>query len=63
MMQRQSLARVDNDSRRRKIGIARDIIYQMNYAVNSKRVDDILKAESLAPTSVGMLHFNDLQQV
>jgi hypothetical protein len=52
MKQRKTLARVDDEARRRKIDIAREIIYQKNYAVNSKAVETILKEQSLAPASV-----------
>jgi hypothetical protein len=52
MRQRITLARVDDDVRRRKVGVARDIIYGKNYAVDSAPVEAILKEESLVPSSV-----------
>lgn len=52
MKQRVLLARTDNDDRRRKVQVARRIIYETNYAVNSEGVEKILKAESLVPTLV-----------
>jgi hypothetical protein len=52
MKQRKTLARVDNDARRTKIEIAREVIYKRNYAVDSKTLDPILKPQSLVPTSV-----------
>jgi hypothetical protein len=52
MRQRLSLARVDNDARKRKIQTARQIIHEKNYAVNSEAVENLLKDESLVPTSV-----------
>jgi hypothetical protein len=52
MKHRTALARVDDESRKHKIDIARDIIYKKNYAVNSKPVENFLKEQSLTPTSV-----------
>lgn len=52
MKQRLSLARVDNEDRKRKVQTARHIIYEKNYAVNSEAVEKLLKEESLVPTSV-----------
>ncbi|KDQ51293.1 hypothetical protein JAAARDRAFT_199318 [Jaapia argillacea MUCL 33604] len=43
-------ARIDNDDRRNKIIAARKIIYQDGYVVNSEKVEDLLKSESLVPT-------------
>jgi hypothetical protein len=50
--QRITLKRVDNDSRRFNIANARRLIYELNYAVDSKSLPDFLKAESWAPTLV-----------
>jgi hypothetical protein len=50
--QRQTLARVDDNSRKRKIDIARELIYQKKYVVNSKAVEAFLKDQSLVPTIV-----------
>ena len=55
MKQRKMLARVDDEARKRKVDIAREIIYQKNYAVNSKAVEAFLKEQSLVPTSVSMV--------
>jgi hypothetical protein len=52
MKERVTLARVDDEERRRKIGIARDIIYEKNYAVDNVNVEALLKNQSLVPTSV-----------
>jgi len=52
MKERKTLARIDDESRRRKINIAREIIYEKNYAVNSEPVEALLKEQSLVPTSV-----------
>jgi hypothetical protein len=49
MKERKTLARVDDEAWRRKIDIAQDIIYKMNYAVDSEAVEKILKDESLVP--------------
>jgi hypothetical protein len=54
MKQRETLARVDDEARRRKVGIARDIIYKKNYAVDSDAVEAILKEESLVPNKVSL---------
>jgi hypothetical protein len=52
MMQRETLARVDNEDRRRTVNIAREIIYKKNYAVDTDNVVTLLKPQSLVPTSV-----------
>src|SRR5262245_57089367 len=52
MKLRETLARVDDEARRRKVEIAREIIYEKNYVVNSKAVDALLKDQSLVPTDV-----------
>jgi hypothetical protein len=54
MKERASLARVDDDRRKDKISAARSIIYDKNYAVNSAAVENILKQQSLVPTSVSL---------
>ncbi|KIM78572.1 hypothetical protein PILCRDRAFT_11038 [Piloderma croceum F 1598] len=50
MKQRKTLARFDDENRRRKVDIAREIIYEKNYAVNSPAVEVILKEQSLVLT-------------
>jgi hypothetical protein len=52
MKQRWTLARIDDESRRRLIERAREIIYKKNYAVDTDSVEAILKGESLVPTLV-----------
>lgn len=52
MQQRKSLARVDDEGRRRKVESAREIIYTKNYAVDSEPVENHLKDQSLVPTVV-----------
>lgn len=55
MKQRKTLAREDNAARKHKVDLAREIIYEKKYAVNSKAVDAFLKAQSLVPTLVSTL--------
>jgi hypothetical protein len=56
MKDRDTLARVDNETWRRKIDIAREVIYKRNYAVDSEAVETVLKAESLVPTRNAFSH-------
>jgi hypothetical protein len=56
MTRRKTLARVDDDTRRRQVEMARDIIYKKNYAVNSSAVENILKEKSLVPTAVSAMN-------
>ena len=55
MKERKTLARVDDDDRRCKIELARDIIYKKNYAVDNANVEAILKPQSLVPTDVSLV--------
>lgn len=57
MRQRVSLARVDDDDRKHGTQLARRLIYEKNYAVNSEAVERILKPQSLVPTSVSKVRF------
>jgi len=50
--QRVTLKRVDDDARRFSIANARRLIYERNYAVNSKSLANFLNAESWVPTLV-----------
>lgn len=52
MLQRTALARVDNDDRKRKVGIAREIIYNKNSAIHNDHVEAYLQGQSLVPTTV-----------
>jgi len=54
MKQRETLIRVDDESRRCKVDTAREIIYDKRYAVNSGAVENLLKGESLVPTLVSI---------
>ena len=47
------MACTDDENRRRMVHSAWEIIYEKNYAVNSKPVEALLKQESLVPTEVG----------
>jgi len=49
---RETLARVDSLSRRGKVDSARQLIYEQNWAVDSKPVQRLLQPESLVPTQV-----------
>ena len=50
--QRSSMARVDDNVRQSKVKSARKLIYEKSYIVNSAAVENLLKPESLVPTSV-----------
>lgn len=52
MHQRKSLLRVDNSHRRDKIIVARRVIYEKQYQVNSKAVEWMLQTESWVPNVV-----------
>jgi hypothetical protein len=52
MKQRKTLTCVDDESRRRTVELARDIIYKKNYAVDNDNVEALLQPQSLVPTSV-----------
>lgn len=53
MMQRNSLLRVDDARRRNRVVAARKILYEKQYTVNSKAIENLLHGESLVPTMVG----------
>jgi len=48
-----TLKRVDSDQRHFKVANARRLIYDLNYAVDSKSLAAFLGPESLVPTLVG----------
>jgi hypothetical protein len=52
MRQRETLARVDDEDRKRMVRTAREIIYEKNYAVDTTSVEILLQPQSLVPTSV-----------
>ncbi|KIK37340.1 hypothetical protein CY34DRAFT_15768 [Suillus luteus UH-Slu-Lm8-n1] len=51
MKQRQSLARVDDDTRQQKVSISRSHIYDQGYGVRGNVFENLLKEHSLVPTS------------
>jgi len=54
MAQRKTLARIDDDSRRGKVAVARRLIYEKQYQVDSAAVEGLLKDQSLVPTTVSV---------
>ena len=54
MMERESLARVDDMGRHRRVGDAREAIYVENSAVDGTAVETLLKGDSLVPTAVSV---------
>lgn len=56
MKQRQTMARVDDDSRRVKVKAARAVIYEKNYAVNNETSEALLKDQSLVATRASYYH-------
>jgi hypothetical protein len=57
MMQRATLARVDNVDRRSFMKNAREKIYVKDYAVDSKVLGERLHEQSLVPVAVGGSRF------
>ena len=55
MIQRKSLARVDDAKRRSRVGSAREAIYLKNSPVDGTAVETLLKEDSLVPTAVSVL--------
>lgn len=49
---RETMAREDSESRVTSVSTAREFVYEEGYAINSDRVENLLKAESLVPTTV-----------
>lgn len=52
--ERTTLARVDNQTHRDRVAKARNLIYDKNYAVKSKAVEDLLDEDSSVPTAVSI---------
>jgi hypothetical protein len=52
MSQRVTMARVDDVSRQGKVHAARRLIYEKKYLINGAAIEDLLKDQSLVPTSV-----------
>ena len=57
MKQQKTLAHVDDEARSCQVDIALEIIYQKNYAVNNKTMEEFLEPQSPAPTSVSVGSF------
>ena len=55
MQQRETLRRIDDESKKSLVAMAREIIYQKNYAVNYAGVKTLLNEKSLVPSTVGNL--------
>jgi hypothetical protein len=53
--QRLTLERVDDDDRRFRVANARRLIYEKQYAVDSKTLGPILQCKTLVPTIVRIL--------
>ena len=60
MLQRTILARRDTEERRERISSARQLIYQDRYVIDTPRVENLLKPESLVPTIVCVLGCMDI---
>lgn len=54
--QRQTTARVDDESRRAKVAAARAVIYENNYAVGNEASEALLKDQSLVATRASCDH-------
>ena len=54
MSQRVTMARMDDASRQGKVYAARRLIYEKKYRINGAAIEDLLKDQSLVPTSVCM---------
>lgn len=59
MMQRHSMARIDDQERRSLVSAARVHIYEGNLQVNSAVVEKLLQPKSLVPTEVSLLESTD----
>ena len=55
MMERESLAHIDDMGRHRCVGDTREAIYVENSAVDGTAVETLLKGDSLVPTAVSVL--------
>ena len=57
MAQRKTLARIDNVKRRNRVEMARKMIYEKGYVVDSRAVEVLLQEDSLVPTAVRAFSF------
>jgi hypothetical protein len=63
MIQRETMARVDNDQRRYSVNAARRVIYEKNFLVNSSGVENILRETSLVPTAVSCVQLFNSERI
>jgi hypothetical protein len=56
MMQRETMARVDDIHRRSSVNAAQRVIYEKNFQVNSTGVENMLQDMSLVPTAASYIH-------
>jgi hypothetical protein len=56
MMQRETMARVDDIHRRSSVNAARRVIYEKNFQVNSAGVENMLQDMSLVPTAASYIN-------
>ena len=56
MIQRETMARVDDIHRRTSVNAARRVIYEKNFQVNSTGVENMLQDMSLVPTAASYIH-------
>ena len=52
MRRRQLLVRTDDDSQQKKVLHAWELIYERNYVVNTSKIKELLRDQSLVPTTV-----------
>ena len=52
MRRRQQLVRTDDNSQQEKVLCAQELIYERNYAVNTLKIEELLRDQSLVPTTV-----------
>jgi hypothetical protein len=57
---REKLIRKDDEDRHYKVGLARRFIYEQGRNINSEAVEKVLKPQSLTPTRVSHIIFNNV---
>ena len=55
--QHSTLARVNDNSRQAKVEGERRLIYEKHYALDGKAVNELLKDQSLVPTTVSAISY------
>lgn len=55
LLQRKINRRNDNEARQEQVRLAKEKIFDEGYVVNSSKVDDLLKSDSLLPIEVLLL--------